>query len=113
MTIDARSRNLFSCKDDCPQNQSLRNTRPLDCSNKPLCIDLFCGLGLGQPEFCLSAYSAIQKLVTCRAKNPNHVRLSVLYFPPRAVSAVFRTMCQFHNSGFQPQPEVLEVCSSS
>lgn len=42
---------------------------------KPLAIDLFCGLL--QAKRLLAANAVVQKLVACRAKNPEHVPLRV------------------------------------
>lgn len=67
---------------------------------KPLVIDLFCGLGLSQPKFCLGAYSSVQKFMACRAENPDHVRLSVLHLPPNSIPAVVWLVREFNNSAF-------------
>lgn len=68
---------------------------------KPLCIDLFCGLGLlVEPELFRRADAFVEQLVTGGAKNPDHVRAAVLHFPTLAIASEFRTVREFNNSAF-------------
>jgi hypothetical protein len=65
---------------------------------KPLAIDLFCGLGSGQPEFRLRADFLVEELVTRRTENPNHVGLRVFHFPECALSSVLWAVGEFNDS---------------
>lgn len=65
---------------------------------KPLCIDLFCGLG--KPQLLWSTYPLIQKLVARRAENQNHVRLGVFHLPPRSITLESRLVCQLKHARF-------------
>ncbi len=67
---------------------------------RPLCIDLYCGLGSSQAEFVLCANPSVQQLMARRAQHPDHVRLGVLEFSPDPVSAELRPVCEFYNSRF-------------
>ena len=53
-------------------------------ADKPLAIDLFCGLF--QAEFILRADSSVKKFVASRTEDPNHVRLRVRCHPPRSIA---------------------------
>jgi hypothetical protein len=66
---------------------------------KPLVIDLFCGL-LPKIQFGWHENPLVNKLVTCGAQNPDHVQLGVLYFTPRSVSFIFRSVSYFKNPAF-------------
>jgi hypothetical protein len=67
---------------------------------KPIAIDLFCGLVSGQPELFLGADATVQKLMACRAENPNHVGTGVLHLAECSVSAVLWTMGKLNDSAF-------------
>lgn len=54
--------------------------------NKPLAIDLFCGLF--QRKFSARAYPTVKNLVTCRAEYPDHVTLRISHGFPSAVTPV-------------------------
>jgi hypothetical protein len=66
----------------------------------PLAIDLFCGLGLGQAEFGLGANSPVEEFVTCRTKDPNHVRSGVFHLAKRAIAPVLWPVGEFHDPRF-------------
>lgn len=59
---------------------------------RPICYDFFCGLASGEPEVRSRADSFIQKTVTSRAKNPNHVALAILHLPTSIHAPELRTM---------------------
>lgn len=65
--------------------------------SKPLCIDLYCGLDLREPEFCLRADPAIKQFVAGGAENPNHVGFGVLDFTARPVASVLWAVSEFDN----------------
>lgn len=67
---------------------------------KPLAIDLFCGLDLGDSELNCRADSMIQKLVACRAENPDHVFLCVRGQAPSTIALEVWFMCYFKDAGF-------------
>lgn len=64
--------------------------------DKPLAIDLFCGLS--QPKFCRCANAAIKELVTCRAENPNHMWLCVGYQAPSPVAFMRWLVCDLKDT---------------
>ncbi len=68
--------------------------------DKPLCIDLFCGLGLGQSQFLLGADSFVEEFVTGRAQNPNHVRLSVLNLAARTFALILWPVGKLNHARF-------------
>lgn len=59
-------------------------------TNKPLAIDLYCGLF--EAQLLPRADSAIEQLVTCGAEYPHHVALRVGGEAPRAVALEIRFM---------------------
>lgn len=59
-------------------------------------IDLFCGLR--QTKFCRRADLPVEQLVTCRAKNPDHMPLHVCDSAPRTISLEIRLMCDLYNA---------------
>lgn len=73
-------------------------SRRLSMPNKPLAIDLYCGLF--QAEFKRCADAAINQFVACWAENPNHVRLGVACQSPRSVSFKFGAMRDFEDARF-------------
>jgi hypothetical protein len=65
---------------------------------KPLAIDLFCGLF--QSKLIFRAYPTVKKLMASRAQNPNHIGFGILREAPRAISLKFGTMRNFEDSMF-------------
>lgn len=66
----------------------------------PLAIDLYCGLGSGEPELRLRANSAIKKFVACGAQNPDHMSLRVRGHSPRAIAFEIWSVCDFKDARF-------------
>src|SRR3972149_7091885 len=66
----------------------------------PLAIDLFCGLVSGQAELRCRADFAIQKLVTGRAENPDHMSLRMGSQAPRPIAFEAWSVCYFKDAGF-------------
>lgn len=65
---------------------------------KPLAIDLFCGLS--EPELCWGANMLVDKFVTRRTKNPDHVALAIRHEAPCAIAFEPGLMCDFNYSVF-------------
>ena len=66
--------------------------------SKPLAIDLFCGLL--EPELRWGADALVEKLVACRAQNPDHMPLAVRHKSPSAVALKAGPVSDFDNSRF-------------
>jgi hypothetical protein len=65
--------------------------------DRPLAIDLFCGLASVQAEIFSRADATINQLVACRAENPHHVRLRVFHQSPSAFACVLGAMGNFQD----------------
>ncbi len=67
---------------------------------KPIAIDLFCGLGLFQPEFINRANFTIKKFMACWTKNPNHVTLHISSSSPSTIAFMVWAMRNFQDAFF-------------
>lgn len=66
--------------------------------DKPLCIDLFCGLS--QAQLSLRANSSVKEFMTCRTKNPDHMALTIFHLPMSVHAPKLWPVRDLDNSSF-------------